>query len=194
MSEELEYHKGKVDILIYKGHDMRRLTPSNHTELNQWWICRHQILHKCPSKLLLSVANLDNIVIGSHVIEYVEHSHHPFRMKSYGLTNVSVLSSSDEEQNASVAPHPKSLISSRLNSGDFSGDFNAEAMDVRIQSTPADKMQDVKEEDPHQSTLDSDDYTDIWEDTSKLDARDFPIRKVSRRVRGLAPTHPPLPD
>ena len=144
MSEEIEYHEGRVDILIYKGHDMRRETPSNRTELNQWWVCRHQVLHKCLSKLLLSVANLDDITKGSHVIEYVEHSHAPFRMRSYGLTNVSVLQASDERVDAQAAHNSLNFASSRLNSGEFSGDFNSEAMDARIQSTPAERVQPVK--------------------------------------------------
>ena len=165
MSEELEYHEGKVDVLIYKGHDMRRLTLSNRTELNQWWICRHQVLHKCPSKLLLSVADLSDITKGSHVIENVEHCHPPFCMKSYGLTNVSILNSSDTRLDASFADS-LNLDPSRLNSGEFSGDFNTNAMDAKIRSTPAEKMQEVKEEDPHQLSLDDNDYTDVWVDTS----------------------------
>ena len=178
--EEEGNSEGKVDIINYKKFEFRRERPANRDKNYQWWICRHKHRYRCPSKLKMFVPHPQHITLDSHVIEYVDHNHAPYRMRTYGKANISIIR--DNHGRRSVSTDRLHLSLSRLNSQDLAEDFDSEVLEERAQSTPADK-QTAKEEAP----LDEEDYTDVVVDTSEVDARGYPIRKISRRIRGLAP-------
>ena len=183
-SEEIQLQKGiggKPDVAIYKGYDMRRERPSNCRDIDQWWVCRHKVKYTCDGRMKLHVKDLNDITEDSHVIEYFEHNHEPFRMSSYGHAKVSVLSRRSDNEDISDR-NPTSNLSN-INSGDFSGDFGSERMNDLPSSTPADDKKPEEGAIAHNSS----DFTDTFIDTSRKDVHGYTIRKASRRLRGLAP-------
>ena len=175
---------GKVDVMYYKRYDMRRERQVYKDKNYQWWICRHKHKYNCPGKLKLFAPQVTDITKDSHVIEYTEHSHSPHRMKTYGKANIIIIRDNHRSRSRSMSVDRQSLSLSRLNSHDLADDFDPEILNDQIRSTPTDSAL-IAQGPPVRH--DTQDLTDVMEETSQVDVRGYTIRRFSRRARGLGP-------
>ena len=178
----------KIDVLLHDGHEFRCDRPEMRKKANQTWVCRHAHAYKCKSKFRLNVTDLADPANGSTMSDFINHNHRPYHMESYGLANISVLSvnQSTDEQHENALNLPGFDSDHRLNSAEFSGDFNPEVMEDRIRSTPL-EAHNEDDRNPFASlgpiALNVGNLTDSVVDTSQKDVRGFTIRKFKRRQR-----------
>ena len=187
LEEELLFRqegKGrKTDVLIYQGFEHTRDRLADRQCFTQYWHCRHRMRHKCKARLTLRVTNLEDITHNSTVANYTPHSHPPYRMKSYGTVDVSVIHSTDGSIGDATAntDHSNHAIS-QLSEGDFARDFDEDNLTSKASSSPTagDQVRRSSVDDPLQEAAGgtaSVEITTLQLDTSERDARGYPIQK-----------------
>ena len=186
LEEELQLQeKGgrrRTDVLIYQAYEYTRDRPADRSSFNQYWHCRHKARHKCKARLTLRVKDLENITKDATIDNFVPHCHQPYRMKSYGTAEVSVLHSTDGSRgNTTTEGTSKSIHAiSQLSEGDFEQDFHQENLTAKVSSSPAVRKRRMLQHDPTQSTSGtgpSVDITTLGLNTSLVDARGYPITR-----------------
>ena len=184
LSEELQLReKGenrRTDVLIYQGYELTRDRPGDRSRHNQYWHCCHKARQGCKSRLTLRVRDLENITKDAIIQNFVPHCHPPYRMKSYGTVEVSVLQSTDGSLGNATADGKSSHAISQLNEGDFEQDFNQENLTSKACSSPTIGNRRMLQHDPTQSLPGahaSVDITTLGLDTSQVDARGYPITR-----------------
>ena len=189
LEEELlfrqEGESRKTDVLIYQNHELTRDRLADRQCHTQYWHCRHRRKHKCKARLTLRVKNLDDITQESTIHNYTPHCHSPYRMKSYGTVERSILQPTDGSMgNHDEGTDQSNHAISQLSEGDFERDFDRDNLTSKACSSPAMTKQRVlrpSEDDDSNQDLpkgtSSMEITNIAIDTSELDARGYPISK-----------------
>ena len=168
--------------MLYQGYELTRDRPGDRASYNQYWHCRHKAKNKCKARLTLRVKDLENITKEATIDNFVPHCHPPYRMKSYGTAELSVIHSTDASfGNATTDGTSKSNHAiSQLSEGDFERDFHQEILTSKASSSPAVGKRRMLQHDPTQSTPmvgPSVDITTLGFNTSQVDARGYPITK-----------------
>ena len=129
----------RINVLIYKGYDLRLARSDDRVKERQTWICPHaKKFNNCRARLKLEVRDLLNIIPGATVVDFVEHNHDPKVMNSYGLAVERTLPDTPTDvegaanfDHATPSQHGTTSLHaiSRLSARDFKDDF----ADARLQ-------------------------------------------------------------
>ena len=171
-----------IDILVFRGHELRLDQAKDSKSLTQTWRCRYYHRHKCKARLKLLRNNLHDVE-GATVLSLVGHNQacqsDPLTINDSAIKNQQLndtLSNSESASKENV--HAISMISD----GDISRDFGPEELDARVQSSPVPLEQSRQSEDPLKPPVV--DATTLALDSSSVDIRGYPITKFVK-------AHPP---
>ena len=177
-------NKRKTDVLIYQGYEHTRDRLADKQCPTQYWHCRHKHKYKCKARLTLRVTDLEDITRGAAVDNFTPHCHPPYRMKSYGTTNVSALHTTDgSEANITADVYDSSNhVISGLSEGELERDFNQDILDAKACSSPAEEKRSLRRLEDDASQIgagggSSVEITTLMLDTSQIDARGYPFKK-----------------
>lgn len=183
---EMELRKGvgtrKIDILVFRGHELRLDQARDSQSLTQTWRCRYYHRHKCNARLKLLRNNLHDIE-GATVLSLVGHNQacqsDPFTINDSAIKNPQLNDTLSNSESASKEDvHAISMISD----GDISRDFGPEELDARVRSSPVPLEQSRQSEGSLKPPLV--DATTLALDTSSVDIRGYPVTKFVK-------AHPP---
>ena len=133
---------------------------------------------------------MNDIIKDCRVDNITPHSHPPYRMKSYGTTEVSVLTTDGSLGDATSenTDHSNHAIS-RINEGDIEEDFEREIITSKVCSSPTPNLRRTPlpkgnaSSRKGSSTGSSKDLTTDVQETSELDVRGFPFTKYVTHKR-----------
>ena len=136
----------KMDVIDYKGFEFRRDRRTEVHKYTQLWVCRYARKFKCKGKFKLTVKDLNNVLDGAELFNYVGHTHEPYTFP-YGQAHVSMVESSDPSSNhisSNNDSHPSQNSSnprnahaiSEISASDFVSDFGDDNLENRASSSP----------------------------------------------------------